>query len=328
MIRTLKEYVWYRKAIFLFYAIVTVFFPLVHFLADAPMTSMGYSILIVTFILLVWMTVDFLLFRSNLHRLSDIEANISAYNHIFPYRRNAVEGAYQDIIGQLYTQLQNERYVAENRHTEQTDYYTMWVHQVKTPISAMRLVLQSEEHDPVIGQELFKIEQYAEMALQYVKIGNLASDLMIREYNLTDIVRDSVKKYAALFIYRKLPVDLDVFDIKVTTDSKWLSFIIEQLLSNSVKYTQRGGIRIFAENGALVIRDTGIGIRPEDMERIFEKGYTGYNGRMDKKASGIGLYMAKKVADALSVGIRITSEVGVGTTAYLSFPGRIGSAAV
>lgn len=186
----------------------------------------------------------------------------------------------------------------------------------------MRLAIQSREDadNLVIDQELFKIEQYVEMALQYIKIKQLSSDLVIREYSLKNIINTSVKKYAALFIYKKLSIDLEGLELMVLTDSKWLSFIIEQLLSNAIKYTNHGGIRIYMENRSLVIEDSGIGIHSEDMERIFEKGYTGYNGRLDKKASGIGLYLVKKVADSLAIKVTISSIVGIGTKAVLTFP--------
>jgi signal transduction histidine kinase len=323
MIDFIKDYLRYRKALLVFYLCVIIFFPLVHFLSGSPMTSMGYSILIISFILILWILIDAPAFYRRIRRLKNIRDNISSFIQDFPAGRNAVEDSYQGIIGGLCSLVSTEREETLRRHAEQNDYYTMWIHQIKTPISAMRLALQSGEHDPVIDQELFKIEQYAEMALQYVKLDHLESDLVIREYRLQDIVRDSIKKYASLFIYRKLALELAEFDIPVVTDSKWLSFIIEQILSNSIKYTRQGGIRITAVNKELAIEDTGIGIRAEDIERIFEKGYTGYNGRLDKKASGIGLYMAKKAADQLAVGIRITSEVGKGTRAVLKFPDRI-----
>jgi len=319
----IKAYLRHRRALFILYLCVVIFFPLIHFLSGAKMASMAYSILVLTFLLALGIVMDFVRFRKRICQIREIRANLSAFNHTLPDGAGPIEDEYAKIITQLYDMIEASRFETEKRHTEQTEYYTMWIHQIKTPISAMRLALQSADYDPVIEQELFKIEQYAEMALQYAKLGHIESDLVIREYRLSDIVKDSVRKYATLFIYKKLSVEIgDIYQV-VLTDSKWLSFIIEQLLSNSIKYTNQGSITISTNSGCLVIKDTGIGIRPEDTERIFEKGYTGYNGRIDKKASGIGLYMAKKVADKLSIGIRITSEVGEGTTAILTFPERI-----
>jgi signal transduction histidine kinase len=239
-----------------------------------------------------------------------------------PQAENVIEEKYQTLIETLYQLLKDNILGIENVHSEQIEYYTMWVHQIKTPISAMRLALQSRKtaDTNIIDQELFKIEQYVEMALQYIKIEQLSSDLVIREYSLKDIVYASVKKYATLFIYKKLSIDMGDFNVTVVTDSKWLSFILEQLLSNAIKYTNLGGVRIYLKQEALVIEDTGIGIRAEDMARIFEKGYTGYNGRLDKKASGIGLYLVKKVADSLSIKVAVSSNTGVGTRVVLTFP--------
>ncbi len=186
----------------------------------------------------------------------------------------------------------------------------------------MSLGLSSKEKTDynLLQRELFKVEQYVEMALQYIKINRLSSDLLIKEYDLAEIMNSCVKKYAALFIYKKLSLELKSLTVKVLTDSKWLSFILEQLISNAIKYTNEGGIQISWEENKLVIRDSGIGIRKEDMERIFEKGFTGYNGRLDKKASGVGLYLVRRVSDSLAIKVSLHSEVGVGTKVMLSFP--------
>jgi signal transduction histidine kinase len=129
-----------------------------------------------------------------------------------------------------------------------------------------------------------------------------------------------VKKYSLLFVYSKLSARVEPLSKDVPCDRMWLEFILCQLLSNSVKYTHTGGVRIYMEKGDLVVEDSGIGIRKEDLPRIFEKGYTGYNGRMDTRASGIGLYLVKRTADALGIRINVTSELGKGTRVSLHFP--------
>lgn len=318
----IKAYIKYRKICFFFYLCILVIFPFVQFLYRLPMESVTYSCILFTFIFLIWLVTDWYHYRNKINQMNTLIANITCDIQDFPRDSNIIEEKYHTIIEMLYQLLTDNTLIMENSHSEQMEYYTMWVHQIKTPISAMRLALQTREitENNVLEQELFKIEQYVEMALQYIKINQLSSDLVIREYSLKNIVHASVKKYAALFIYKKLSVDIGNIDYTVLTDSKWFSFIIEQLLSNSIKYTNDGGIKIYPENGALVIEDTGIGIHAEDMERIFEKGYTGYNGRLDKKASGIGLYLVKKVAGFLSVRVTISSEVGAGTKAVLTFP--------
>jgi signal transduction histidine kinase len=318
----IKEYIKYRKSYFFFYLCVLIFFPFIHFLYRLPMKSILYSCLIFTFFFIIWLIIDSNSFQNKVNKINTILDNITCDIQELPQQDNAIESKYQDIIRTLYKLVNDNILVMENSHSDQIEYYTMWVHQIKTPISAMRLAIQSREvvDNLIIDQELFKIEQYVEMALQYIKMKQLSSDLVIREYSLKNILHTSVKKYAALFIYKKLSIDLEGLELMVLTDSKWLSFIIEQLLSNAIKYTNQGGIRIYMEDRSLVIEDTGIGIHSEDMERIFEKGYTGYNGRLDKKASGIGLYLVKKVADSLAIKVTISSAVGIGTKAVLTFP--------
>lgn len=199
----------------------------------------------------------------------------------------------------------------------------MWAHQIKTPLSALKLLLQLEGNLSERGeleQEVFKIEQYVELALQYVRLDHMENDLEFKEYDLKKLVRQTVKKYSVIFINKKLSIDMDGVSGKVLTDEKWLSLILEQLLSNALKYTNQGGIRFYMEPGqekTLVIQDTGIGIREEDVHRIFERGFTGYNGRMDKKSTGIGLYLCKKAADQLGHKIHIESKVGEGTRVML-----------
>ena len=198
-----------------------------------------------------------------------------------------------------------------------TDYYTLWAHQIKTPIAAMRLLLQ-EESRPELEGELLKIEQYVEMVLGYLRLGSDSTDYVFRECGLDALVRQSVRKYARLFILKKISLDFQETGRTVLTDEKWLSFVVEQLLSNAVKYTPEGGlVRVYGDGETLVIADSGIGIRPEDLPRVFEKGFTGFNGREDKKSTGIGLYLCRQVLDRLNHRISITSRLGQGTLVRL-----------
>ncbi|MEQ8197417.1 MAG: ATP-binding protein [Clostridiaceae bacterium] len=204
------------------------------------------------------------------------------------------------------------------KHTEMIDYYTLWAHQIKTPIAAMRLLLQSdqtEQNKELLGQT-FRIEQYVEMVLGYLKIHSPSSDLVLQNYRLLEIIRHCIRKYAHIFIGKNIALELKEMDCTVLTDEKWLEFAVEQIISNALKYTNSGKISIYMEDEEkkiLVIEDTGIGITEEDLPRVFEKGFTGYNGRMDKKATGIGLYLCKKILDKLSHRITVISKVNVGT---------------
>lgn len=199
---------------------------------------------------------------------------------------------------------------------ESMDYYTTWVHQIKTPISTMKMMLEGEdsEESRSLLSELFRIEQYAEMALSYIRLGDDSSDYVFKEYDLDGIIRDAVRKYAPQFIRKKIGLNYGGTDVKILTDEKWLRFVIEQVLSNSIKYTREGSVTItVTPEKVLKIADTGIGIAPEDVPRIFEKGFTGYNGRLGRKSTGLGLYLCKTACSRLSHKISAESEPGKGT---------------
>ena len=196
------------------------------------------------------------------------------------------------------------------------DYYTLWAHQIKTPISAMRLTLQSEDSDTArrLSSDLRRVEQYVEMVMVYLRLDSESTDFVIRTYDLDGIIRAAVRPFAGEFIGRRLQLHYEPLDYRAVTDEKWLGFVIGQVLSNALKYTSRGGITIsMPEHGILSIRDTGMGIAPEDLPRIFERGYTGCNGRTDRRSSGIGLYLCRRVCDALGHTITARSAPGEGT---------------
>lgn len=225
-----------------------------------------------------------------------------------------------EIIESLGEQLRKLEDQSAAKQQDMLEYYTLWVHQIKTPLSAMRLILQSDpgETNEALLQELFKVERYVEMVLGYLRLDDIGSDLRLEKCSVHEIVRQAVKKFAPLFIYQKLTLELQEFDNVVVTDEKWLCFVLEQLLSNALKYTKSGGISIFMEEpDVLVLRDTGTGISPEDLPRVFERGFTGFNGRQDKSASGLGLYLTKQVLNRLQTPIKITSTLGEGTQVRL-----------
>lgn len=205
---------------------------------------------------------------------------------------------------------------AHRRWSDTLDYYTVWVHQIKTPIASMRLTLEGSDspESRKLSAELGRIERYVEMALVYLRLDSESSDYVIREFELDPFIRRSVKKFAGEFISKRLSLELEPSGASVVSDEKWLAFVVEQVLSNSLKYTREGSVRIYlAEPKTLCIRDTGIGIAPEDMPRIFDKGYTGLNGRADLRASGLGLYLCRRVCRKLGHGISAVSAPGEGT---------------
>ena len=228
-----------------------------------------------------------------------------------------------DVVASLLREIAAEKAEHEKRERETVDYYTVWAHQIKTPLSSMKLTLQNEDSDVSrrLKSDLFRTEQYVEMVLAYLRLGSSSTDFVFREKSLDEMLRTSVKKFAGEFIGRKLSLTYEVEDENLVTDEKWFSFVIEQLLSNALKYTKTGGITVKTEGaGKLTVSDTGIGIAPEDLPRIFEKGYTGYNGRTDKEASGLGLYLVRRVCGDLGINITITSKVGEGSSVTLILP--------
>lgn len=249
----------------------------------------------------------------------------------------------QEIMQQLNQMRIDVENASQKSSEDMTDYYTMWAHQIKTPIFALRLLLQeSPEENKEKLSELFKIEQYVEMVLGYLRTEDMSSDLKLSRCSLDRIIRDQIHKYAGIFVSKKLTLTYESISQDVLTDEKWLGFVIGQILSNALKYTRTGGIRIYlekklsldtddvsisignddcnkVENFTLVIEDTGIGIRAEDIPRIFEKGYTGVNGRDDNRATGIGLYLSNKIMRKLGHRLYITSTEGKGTKVFLEF---------
>lgn len=230
--------------------------------------------------------------------------------------RNPVEQEYQRMLRALGHICENYMTDMETKRQETLDYYAAWVHQIKTPIAVMRMQLQGEdipEHQALLA-ELFRIEQYVEMVLCYMRLNSDSSDLVIKLYDLDGIIRRAVHKYASQFVQKRLRLVYEPVQMTVLTDEKWLQFVIEQLLSNAIKYTGRGTVTIsVTQDKVLRVADTGMGIAPEDLPRIFERGFTGYNGRTDRKSTGLGLYLCKKAADKISAAISVQSAPGEGS---------------
>ena len=234
---------------------------------------------------------------------------------------DSVEQLYQEISLDLNKMRMDLETNIQKSTEEMNDYYTMWAHQIKTPIFALRLLLkENPEQNKVALTELFKVEEYVEMVLGYLRTENISSDLTLSKYSLDKIIRDQIHRYAGIFISKKLSLTYDGTDETILTDEKWLGFVIGQILSNSLKYTKEGGLKIYVQNNTLFIEDTGIGIRPEDLPRVFEKGYTGVNGRTDRHSTGIGLYLSKKILNRLGHDISIESHERKGTHVLIHFP--------
>lgn len=239
-----------------------------------------------------------------------------------PLPGTLAEADYQYMIECLGDMCRKQKDEYDRERKDSVDYYSTWVHQIKTPISAMKMMLESDdtEENRELLLQLFSIEQYVDMALCYIRLDSESSDYVFKEYELDDIIRQAIRKFAPFFIRRKISVVFEPVSRRIVTDEKWLQFVIEQLLSNAIKYTKQGSVTITVSDNQIAITDTGIGISKEDIPRIFEKGYTGYNGRADKKATGLGLYLCRQIADKLNMEITAESELGKGSTFYLQLP--------
>lgn len=298
---------------------------------EKAIENMSYAAVLIAFFGAVYGVWDYFCYRKKCRLLIDAFAKRGERLDYLPESRSYPEKLYRELVGAAEEEARDviSEYDAKKRDID--DYYTMWTHQIKTPIAALRLLLQDEKQ-PL--EELFKIEQYAEMALHYARLDSLSSDFLFKTQNIEAIVKQAVKKYSILFIGSGLQFSLENFSAQAVTDEKWLTFVVEQLLSNAIKYTPDGQIRIYGlddgkteiqehdahkEAAYLVIEDSGIGIREEDLPRIFERGFTGYNGRFDGKSTGIGLYLCKQILDRLSHTIQVESRVGKGTKVILGF---------
>ncbi len=267
---------------------------------------------------------------------------LTVVSSVINYRKDK-----EDLSDSIEKEVEDLRDTKWEEMRDKDDFFALWAHQIKTPIAALKLLFQDE--DSSIGdckRELFKIENYVSMALNYLRFEDMSGDMVLEKCQLEPVIKQVVKKFSTVFIYQHLTVSLENLDKEILTDEKWISFVLEQILSNALKYTKEGGIKIFAreinaeheiekdsdttdnrdtnqdiafQNAIeIVIRDTGVGIKSEDLPRVFDKGYTGYNGRIDKKASGLGLYMCKGVCDKLGHRIRIESEECHGTDVIIT----------
>ena len=283
-----------------------------------------YTCLLCTAIVLGFGAADFIRFRRKHRHIKQLEKNpLLAHEHL-PAASGQIEKDYGELIRKTAACVQEKEDESEKSRKQMSDYYTMWVHQIKTPISAMDLILQGEGQPDTdeLKIQLFRISQYADMVLAYLRTDEHSSDFVFAQYSLDGVVRQAVRKYAFMFIKKHLTLDVRDIDLTVTTDEKWLVFVIEQLISNAVKYTNAGGVTIYTEGRCLCIKDTGIGIATEDLPRICERGFTGINGRIDKRASGIGLYLVNMILKKLGHSIVFDSSLGEGTTVRIYFPTR------
>ena len=318
----IKSYLKKNLKIYLLLIVFIFIFILIFYLYNLPFEVLFYSSSLCFIVALIVSIIDFNNYRKSYLDLKYLESNILNNMEDLSKSLDIRVEYYQKIIERLHNEVEKLK-IDDNKKMENlADYYSMWIHQIKTPIAAINFLLDNEEIDvKAFRQELFKIERYVEMVLTYIRLGSETSDYVITSINLDEVVRENIKKYATLFINKKIKLNYVSHETYVISDKKWLGFAFEQLLSNAIKYTKSGGeISINISESKLIIEDNGIGIYEEDLPRIFEQSFTGLNGRYEKKSSGLGLYLCKKTLDKLQHKIEITSKVNKGTKVMITFP--------
>ncbi|MDU3178892.1 sensor histidine kinase [Streptococcus vestibularis] len=309
----IKYYIRSRLPFYLLVIFNGIILLLFAFLFEEAADVLYYSLTILTFVSIIMVAWD--LFRSyQSYKLAYLYEEITPLSPLEFYLAQALENAREN--------QKNQTEEGCKRYTDLMDYYTLWVHQIKTPIAASQLLVQDVTDRNIrflLEQEIFKIDAYTHLVLQYLRLENFHDDLQLKQVALEQLVKEVVRKYSLFFIQKGLTINLDDLDVKVISDEKWLLVIIEQILSNSLKYTKSGGIDIYFKDNTLYLKDSGIGIKDSDILRVFERGFSGYNGRLTQQSSGLGLYLSKKIADQLGHDISISSQVGQGTTVSIHF---------
>lgn len=314
------------------------------YLIGARKQDLVYAAVLDAILLLITVLVGFFRYSSKVKALSNALKRPVEEQAQLPEATDDVEILYHRLLeNQSIARSESESSTAI-RQSQMRDYYSMWVHQIKTPISAMKLLLEAEREElgllicdeeqqaslkelsdnvASFEDELFRIEEYVSMALQYQRVSSTENDFVLEKVSVDGVIRDTIKKYAKIMIRRHIGINYSGTGQEVYTDGKWLAFMLEQILSNAIKYTPQGFVTIETaeekDRFFITIKDTGIGIKAEDLPRVFEKGYTGYNGHADKKATGIGLYLCRQMADKLGHTIRMESEIGKGTKVWIGF---------
>ena len=317
----MKLFLSYLKShlkLLLMLALFGAVFAVVLALYRAPLEGALYGLLLCLALGLCFLLAGFWRYRQRHRALRRALDRLREGLPSLPEAADELEADYQALL----TALEEDRRgiaarAAADRDRAET-FYTAWVHQIKTPMAAMGLLLQSGEPDPALLKgELFSMEKYVDLVLTYQRLGSDTTDLVLKDCDLDTVIRAAVKEYARLFILKKLTLTFTPTNLTVLTDEKWLGFVIGQLLSNALKYTQNGGVSIYAQGQRLVIEDTGMGIPSAELPRIFEKSFTGENGRSSRRTTGLGLYLCQRACALLGHGIAAESEVGKGTRVIL-----------
>ena len=278
--------------------IVLLIFFLVFLFANLDFSLFYLSLEIVTFCLLIYLFICWVTFKK--------KENL------------------QEQVNQLLIENRQLKNTIDIERKDLEEYFLLWVHQIKTPITVSDLILQKEKtpYTCQLKEQMFYIREYTNMAINYMKLKDRQADMDIAEVEIDKLLKSLLRKYSGLFIDKNISLDYQPIDTKIITDARWATILIEQILANALKYTNSGKITLSfdRDKNALKVKDTGIGIKSEDINKIFDRGYSGFNGRINEKSSGIGLYLVKKIAILLNIKIEVCSTVNVGSEFIICFP--------
>lgn len=317
--RFLGNYLYYRRRIIIVILTVCAVFALFMMLYGLPLHAVFYAGAICAVITAAAAFGDFHRYWQKFRILRGLQNGILLTLEHLPECDNEIDECYHTLLELLHEEKRTLNTNSDRRYNDAVMYFTMWAHQIKTPISAMSLLLQGMDTDESreLSGELLKIEQYVEMALCYIHMDGENSDYVLKKHPLDKIIRAAVRRFSPQFIRQHIKLVYEQTDYEVLTDEKWLLFVVEQIISNALKYTKQGSVTIavLADN-MLSVRDTGIGIPADDLPRIFERGYTGNNGRGTfngpktgaQASTGIGLYLCKRICRELGHEITVQSD--------------------
>lgn len=319
--------------LFVFYIVLIAFITaMVSFDRKSRMLSSNFNYMIVvsTVIFAFYVFTDYIIKYAHMKKLAQQKESINEVP-VLPNPVDYKDEVYCGIIQNLFSCYTDSVSKIKNDFKEDQEFMTAWVHEVKTPITTIQLLIESHDEGQKtlesIDEEVQKIDDYVEKALYYSRGSDFSKDYMISEEKIKKLVNESIKKHSVIFIRKHIrPLNSIPDDFTVDTDKKWLLFIIDQIVSNALKYTNENGCISFKSDKndsekVLIIEDNGVGIKSEDLKRIFNKSFTGYNGRNNNlKATGMGLYLSQKLARKLGHNITIESVFGKGTKVYIHFP--------
>ncbi|MGL9749546.1 ATP-binding protein [Enterococcus sp. DIV0170] len=324
--KLLKSFLYERRVIYGMYFFFWLLIYLTFYLYEFNFAPFWDGWLFTMFLLVVYSIGSFYrAFRKQkkLEILATKDLQLS--NLIFlPKADTLSEKTYQEVLRLVLEKKNQQQEELQQNQKNMLDDFGLWLHQIKTPVAALDLLIQSGQIEPRrMKNEVFKINEYLQMILNYMRQNLDQADLVFQQLSIDKIIKSVVKKYATFFSQKNLSLQLGNLEGQVYSDQKWLIFILEQVIFNAIKYTEDGTISIAFSENQLTIQDTGMGIRAEDLPRVFEKGYTGMNGREQQRASGLGLYLSQEAAGKLGCHLYIESQVKKGTKVTIVFPEEI-----